>query len=97
MASENTSGPKLGASALSGYWRQGLAELRAASPLGDSNIAQPTDHAMPGMKTQGEIAATRREGSLDLDDKSGFGSRTNQIGPPRDEPGRDDPNNGLDP
>jgi hypothetical protein len=89
MATDNTGGQKIGATALSGYFQLGLAELRAAAPLGDSSIAQPTNYAIPGMATQGEIAASRQGESLDLDDKSGFGSRTNEIGPPRDDPGMD--------
>ena len=58
--STNTEGSqKLGATALSGYWRQGLAELRAAAPYGDSGIAQPTNYAMPGMATPGEVTEAR--------------------------------------
>jgi hypothetical protein len=77
---------KLGSTALSGYWRQGLAELRAAAPYGDSQIAQPTNYAMPGMATPGEVTQARRE---DLSqDQSSLDSRINQVGPPRDDPSR---------
>ena len=87
---------KLGATALSGYFRQGVAELRAAAPLADSPLAAHTDYGMPGMATPGEISAERQGESPALDDNSVVGSRVNQIGPPRDDPGRDDPNKGLD-
>lgn len=92
----NTEGQKLGATALSGYWRQGLAELRAALPYGDSPIAQPTNYAMPGMATPGEVTEARREEPPSLDENSVVGSRINQVGPPRNDKGRDDPNKGLD-
>ncbi len=55
---------KVGETALSGYLRQGLAELRAASPLADSPVAQPTNYGMPGMATPGEVTEARREESL---------------------------------
>jgi hypothetical protein len=85
---------KLGATALSGYFRQGLAELRAAAPLADSPVAQATNYAMPGMATQGEIAEARKGESMDIDENSVVGSRINRLGPPRDDPGRDDPDKG---
>ena len=90
MATNTEGKQKLGATALSGYWRQGLAELRAAAPYGDSGIAQPTNYAMPGMATPGEVTEARREESPSLDENSVVGSRINQVGPPRDDPGRDD-------
>src|SRR5580658_4217901 len=93
MADESERAPKLGATALSGYFRQGLAELRAALPLADSPIAQPTNYAMPGMATPGEVTEARREESPELDENSVVGSRINQIGPPRDDRGRDDRDN----
>ena len=64
MAENTENTPKLGSTALSGYFRQGLAELRAALPLADSPIAQPTNYAMPGMATPGEVTEARREESL---------------------------------
>jgi hypothetical protein len=71
---------KLGATALSGYWRQGLAELRAAAPLADSSIAQPTNYGMPGMATPGEVTEARRDDSYSV-----------EIAPAnRDERNRDD-------
>lgn len=90
MAADTEGKQKLGATALSGYWRQGLAELRAAAPYGDSQIAQPTNYAMPGMATPGEVTEARREESLPLDENSVVGSRINQVGPPREDRGRDD-------
>jgi len=60
---------KWGARALSGYGRLGLAELRAALPLADSPIAQPTNYEMPGMATPGEVAEARRDESLSLDEE----------------------------
>lgn len=80
--------PKIGATALSGYFRQGLAELRAAAPYADSSISQPTNYAMPGMATPGEITEARRDEQL---------VQAPEIGPPernvraidRDDPGID--------
>jgi hypothetical protein len=81
---------KLGATALSGYFRQGLAELRAAAPYADSPIAQPTNYGMPGMATPGEVTEARRD---DVSrEESGLDSQINQVGPPRDDRGRDDQN-----
>src|ERR1700691_1375804 len=91
MADESERTPKLGATALSGYFRQGLAELRAALPLADSPIAQPTNYGMPGVATPGEVTEARREESPEPDENSVVGSRVNQVGPPdRDDPKRDD-------
>ena len=88
--STNTEGSqKLGATALSGYWRQGLAELRAAAPYGDSGIAQPTNYAMPGMATPGEVTEARREESLSPDEDSAVSSRL-QLAESREERGQDD-------
>jgi hypothetical protein len=64
MAEKTESNRKLGETALAGYFRQGLAELRAAMPYADSNIAQPTDYGMWGMATQGEVAQARQETSI---------------------------------
>jgi hypothetical protein len=60
---------KWGATALAGYGRQGLAELRAALPLADSPIAQPTNYGMPGMATPGEVTEARRDESLSVDEE----------------------------
>lgn len=60
---------KWGATALRGYGRQGLAELRAALPLADSPIAQPTNYEMPGMATPGEVAEARRDESMSLEEE----------------------------
>jgi hypothetical protein len=96
MATDTEPSQKLGATALSGYWRQGLAELRAAAPYGDSSIAQSTDLAMPGMATPGEVTEARRDESPSLDDDSVVGSRVNQVGPPRDDRARDDRDKGME-
>ena len=96
MAIDREASPKWGATAPSGYWRQGLAELRAAAPYGDSSIAKPTNYAMPGMATPGEVTEARRDESPVLDDESVVGSRVNQVGPPRDDRGKEDRERGLD-
>jgi hypothetical protein len=88
--SRSNGSQKLGATALSGYFRQGLAELRAAAPYGDSPIAQPTNYAMPGMATPGEVTDARREESPSIDEDSTLNSRLQQVGPNVDDPGRDD-------
>jgi hypothetical protein len=88
----DTGSQKWGATAVSGYLRQGLSEFRAALPLADSSIAQPTNYAMPGMATPGEVTEARRDESLSIDDDSVIGSRLNQVGPPRQDRGKDDRN-----
>ena len=80
----------LGATALAGYWRQGLAELRAAAPYGDSAIAQPSNYAMPGMATPGEVTEARREESLSPDEGSVVADRLASVEMSRDDPGRDE-------
>jgi hypothetical protein len=42
------------------------------------------------MATPGEVTEARREDPQSLDENSVVGSRINQVGPPRDDPGRDD-------
>jgi hypothetical protein len=42
------------------------------------------------MATPGEVTEARREEEPTLDDNSVVGSRVNQVGPPRDDKGRDD-------
>lgn len=96
MATDTDGSQKLGATALSGYFRQGLAELRAAAPYGDSSIAQPTNYAMPGMATPGEVTEARREESPSLDEDSTLNSRLQAAGDDRDDPGPDDPRRGID-
>jgi len=96
MATDTEGSQKLGATALSGYLRQGLAELRAAAPYGDSSISQPTNYAMPGMATPGEVTEARREDSLSLDEDSTLNSRLQAAGDGRDDPGRDDHGKGQD-
>jgi hypothetical protein len=82
---------KLGATALSGYLRQGLAELRAASPLADSPIAQPTNYGMPGMATPGEVTEARREEEISVDEAPTVVSvgRANRDTRDRDDRGMD--------
>ena len=82
----------IGKDILKAYGRQGLEELRAAAPLADSPIAQPTDYGMWGKATPGEVAESRRE-DIDLDEESVVGSRINQVGETR---GKDDPDKGMD-
>ncbi len=80
---------KLGATALSGYFRQGLAELRAAAPYADSPHAAATNYAMPGMATPGEVTEARREDPA-VDEESILAARLPDAGGSR-EPERDDP------
>lgn len=49
---------RLGWEELKAFWRQGLAEARAAI-FPDSNIVQPVDPAMWGVLSQGEAADKR--------------------------------------
>jgi hypothetical protein len=80
-------GTKIGEGVLAAYGRQGLAEIRAAAPYADSPIAQHTDYGMLGVSTPGEVAEARRD---ETRNPSVLESRINQVGPPRDERGRDD-------
>ena len=96
MATNKEKSQKWGANALARKGRQGLEELQAAGPFGDSPIAQPTNYAMPGVATPGEVTEARREESPSLDDDSVVGSRINQVGPPRDDRGRDERERGMD-
>lgn len=78
---------KWGATALSGYVRQGVAELRAAAPYADSTIAQPTNYGMPGMATPGEVTEARRDESLSVEEEPAL------VGlepADREDPSRDD-------
>jgi len=82
--------PKIGAGILGAYARMGVAEMRAAL-YPNSPIAQHTDYGMWGMATPSEAAAPRLGEDKDKDDKdSVLEDRLNQIGPPRDDPGRED-------
>jgi hypothetical protein len=84
----------IGKNILAAYGRQGLAELRAALPLADSPIAQPTDYGMLGVATPGEVAESRRDDVDHIDDHSAVGSRINQV--MGDTRGRDDPDIGME-
>ncbi|HEY1685903.1 MAG TPA: hypothetical protein VGG19_14155 [Tepidisphaeraceae bacterium] len=89
MPNKDIENQKWGASALKGYWLQGLAELRAAAtPHAESPIAQPTNYAMPGMSTPGEIAESRREDAPSYEEESVLAGRLQP--PSRDDKGRDD-------
>jgi hypothetical protein len=80
----------IGKDILKAYGRQGLEELRAALPLADSPIAQPTDYGMWGKATPGEVAESRREDVELMDEHSVVGSRINQVmGDTRDKDDRD--------
>ena len=96
MAADGEAGAKLGSTALAGYWRQGLAELRAAAPYGDATIAQPTDYGMPGMATPGEVGEARRDEPVPLDGDSVVESRLQAAMADRDDRGRDDRDLELD-
>jgi hypothetical protein len=87
-----TESGKIGEGALKAFARQGLAELRAALPLADSPVAQPTDYGMWGMATPGEVAAERSgdERSVAADKDSVLADRLNQLGAAREDHGRDD-------
>jgi hypothetical protein len=97
-ADRDSGGAKWGSTAVRGYLQKGLEELRAAAPLGDSPIAQPTNYAMPGMSTPGEVADARRdEPEPPAGEPSVLAAKLEQIGPPTpDDPGRDDRDKGLD-
>lgn len=58
MADGRAEGP-YGAGSLKAFWRQGLAELRAAVYT-DSNIAQPIDGGMYGRETPGGVDDDRK-------------------------------------
>jgi hypothetical protein len=96
MAETSEGFQKWGSTALSGYWRQGVAEVRAALPLADSPIAQPSDYGMPGVATPGEVSAARSEDSPALDEESTLNSRLQAAEASRDDRGRDDQEKGLD-
>src|SRR5258708_7809579 len=83
--------PKIGAGILEAYFRQGVREMRGAL-YPESNIAQPTDYGIWGVATPGEVAESRRDDALDLDEERGsiLQDRLNQVGPPKDDRGRDD-------
>ena len=86
-----------GATAAGGYFRQGLAELRAAAPYGDSAIAQSTDYGMPGMATPGEVGAARRDdASPSMENDSVLQGRLDAIGSEREDKGRDDRDQSMD-
>jgi hypothetical protein len=97
-ADKEDGGGKWGATAVRGYLQKGLEELRAAAPLADSPIAQPTNYAMPGMSTPGEVADARREEpEMAAGEGSVLAGKLEQIGPPGpDDPGRDDRSKGMD-
>ena len=86
---------KIGATAFKGFMRQGLAEVRAASPLADSPIAQPTDYGMWGVATPGEVSEARRDEIEHLDESSVIGSRINRIGSAEGR-GRDERSRGIE-
>jgi hypothetical protein len=79
--------------------RLGLAELRAAF-YPESNVARHSEYGLYGTKTPGEVADDRREDSRDSADDRGkddsvLASKMRQAGP-RDDPGKDDRDPGLD-
>jgi hypothetical protein len=51
---------KIGTGHFSAWFRQGMAELRAAM-YPESNVAQPTQYGMVGTKTPGEVSAERAD------------------------------------
>jgi hypothetical protein len=60
--------PKLGAGHASAMFRQGLAELRAAT-YPESNVAQPTVYGMAGTKTPGEVMQDKQGDLRDPDER----------------------------
>jgi hypothetical protein len=60
--------PKIGAGHASAMARLGLAELRAAFVVSDSNIVQPSPYGIYGTKTPGEVQEERRSSSRDAGD-----------------------------
>ena len=91
MATDDTGSQKIGATALSGFLRQGLAELRAAAPYADSPIAVNTDYGMPGMATPGEVTEARRDEPLAIEEETALAAEQGgkDIGRGRDDPGMD--------
>lgn len=57
---------KIGAGHASAMFRLGLSELRGAV-YPDSNVAQPTEYGLYGTRTPGEVAESRRDVELDLE------------------------------
>lgn len=92
MAKRTEGYRKIGEGALGGFMRQGLKELRAALPLADSPIAQPTDYGMWGVATPGEVAESRRGESPAIEQEHGsvLDERLKQAEAARDERPRED-------
>ena len=79
-----------GTGVLGAYWRMGWGEMRNLL-YQDSPIAVPTDYGMWAMNTPSEAAAQRTGEEQSRNDKdSVIDERLALIGPPRDDPGRDD-------
>jgi hypothetical protein len=57
--------PKIGAGHASAMARLGLAELRAAFAVSDSNIVQPSPYGIYGTKTPGEVQEERNSSARD--------------------------------
>ena len=57
---------KIGAGHAAAMARMGLAELRQAA-YPESNVAQQAEYGLYGTRTPGEVAESRRETSLDLE------------------------------
>ena len=95
--SRDSPSPKIGTGHASAMFRQGLSELRGAL-YPESNVAQPPQYGLYGTKTPGEVAESRREDVRDLEEERGsvLKDRLEQIGPPREEPERDDKDISLD-
>jgi hypothetical protein len=83
--------PKIGSGHAEAMFRQGLSELRGAL-YPDSNVAQPAQYGLYGTRTPGEVADSRKESARDMNEEpsSVVEDRLQKIGPPREEPGRDD-------
>lgn len=60
---------KIGSSHASAWMRQGLRELRAAV-YPASNVGQTPEVGLYGTLTPGEVAESRRESTLDLEQES---------------------------
>lgn len=62
----NTEAPKIGAGHAEAMVRLGLKELRAAF-YPESNVAQPAEYGLYGTRTPGEVAESRKDTGLDLE------------------------------
>lgn len=85
---------KIGEGHAAAMARLGLRELRGAM-YPESNVAQQPEYGLWGTQTPGEVAAARREGSLDLEQESILASRL-EAAKDYESPGEDRPGPEMD-